>query len=366
MLDVIKNLLPRISTFVIMQSFLMAIYLFTVPKNKKIENKILGFYFLALATRLFGFDPVGLRMPHQYYFYLGILTMTYFLFAPLFYWYFKSVFEPKFKFKLFDLFHLIPFVFFTVYYIFNLKRFWGFLDIDLSDYVFTETVFSIQMIIYLSALFIDYRHNQTEIKNHFSQTKKTYIFWLYFFFWGNIVQWLFKILAMLFVLKVLYVSSWCGWLSSIIWLNTFLFINSVVFIALKNSEIFLSRRKSQNGLLTESQLKKHNRKLISLMEEEKIYLDSNLSLPVLAKAIKLSTNHLSYLINKVYQQNFFDFINQYRIEESKNLIALNNGEKVNILEIAYQVGFNSKSTFNTAFKKFTGCTPVQYKKGVIQ
>ncbi|KAB2844021.1 MAG: AraC family transcriptional regulator, partial [Melioribacteraceae bacterium] len=79
----------------------------------------------------------------------------------------------------------------------------------------------------------------------------------------------------------------------------------------------------------------------------------------LAENLNIHPNHLSQIINEKLGQNFFDFINSYRIKEAEKLL-LKNGKKT-ILEIAFEVGFNSKSTFNAAFKKHTGVTPTAYK-----
>ncbi len=68
------------------------------------------------------------------------------------------------------------------------------------------------------------------------------------------------------------------------------------------------------------------------------------------------------MINRHFQKNFFEFINGYRIDEAKKLLANEKYEKVTIIEIMAQVGFNSKATFNTFFKKLVGVTPSQYRK----
>ena len=102
--------------------------------------------------------------------------------------------------------------------------------------------------------------------------------------------------------------------------------------------------------------------LISCMEEEKSYRDSLLSLKSLAKKISIGERYLSQIINEFYNENFYDFVNRYRIEESKEIIRTINGNPKTILSIAYDVGFNSKSTFNSAFKKNTGYTPKEYRQ----
>jgi AraC-like DNA-binding protein len=85
-----------------------------------------------------------------------------------------------------------------------------------------------------------------------------------------------------------------------------------------------------------------------------------LTLPELAQKLNISPCHLSQIINESFHQHFTDFVNKYRIEESKTLLKKNE-QRWNISEIALESGFNSKSTFNSAFKKHTGITPKEFK-----
>ena len=101
--------------------------------------------------------------------------------------------------------------------------------------------------------------------------------------------------------------------------------------------------------------------LKSHMESESPHLDSKLTLPQLAKQIGVSPNYLSQVINERFEKNFFDFINGYRIEEAKRLLADAGKADSNIISIAYDSGFNSKSAFYTAFKKQLGITPLKYR-----
>ncbi len=70
---------------------------------------------------------------------------------------------------------------------------------------------------------------------------------------------------------------------------------------------------------------------------------------------------LSQVINIGFQQNYYDLINSLRIAEAKRMISTPSTQNLKIIAIAYDVGFNSKSTFNAAFKKHAGMTPTQYK-----
>jgi len=98
------------------------------------------------------------------------------------------------------------------------------------------------------------------------------------------------------------------------------------------------------------------------MEQEKLYLDAKLSLPRLSEALKVSSNYLSQVINEQLNHNFFDFVNGYRVEEAKGRLIGDKGKSANILTVANDAGFNSKSAFYSAFKKHTGMTPGEFRK----
>ncbi len=104
----------------------------------------------------------------------------------------------------------------------------------------------------------------------------------------------------------------------------------------------------------------YTEKLKKLMETEKLYLHNDLNLPQLANAMNISTQDLSYVINSGLNITFFKFVNFYRIAEAKRLLLSDDNERFNILGIAYNSGFNSKSTFNSTFKKETGLSPSQF------
>ena len=117
----------------------------------------------------------------------------------------------------------------------------------------------------------------------------------------------------------------------------------------------------KSGLASEK-AKHYAEQLRGFMEDKKLYLDEELSLPLLAEAVKLSPSHLSQVINQQFEKNFFDFVNLYRVEEAK--IRLKNPEfsHFSILAIGLDCGFRSKSSFNRAFKKFVGKTPSEFRR----
>jgi len=98
------------------------------------------------------------------------------------------------------------------------------------------------------------------------------------------------------------------------------------------------------------------------MEKEKPYLDFGLTLQKLSIQTDIPEKELSILINHQLNKHFFDFINEYRINDAKTLLQDPAKKGLTVLEILYEVGFNSKSSFYTAFKKATNQTPTAYRK----
>ncbi|MDJ1469913.1 helix-turn-helix domain-containing protein [Xanthocytophaga flava] len=122
------------------------------------------------------------------------------------------------------------------------------------------------------------------------------------------------------------------------------------------------KRKYEKSSLDDKETPVLVQKLLSFMVTERPYLNGDLTLNELADKLKLSTHHLSQLVNEQIGKNFSDFINEYRVEELKKRLQDPASMHIKIEELAFESGFNSKSVFNTAFKKMTGLTPSQFRK----
>jgi AraC-like DNA-binding protein len=101
--------------------------------------------------------------------------------------------------------------------------------------------------------------------------------------------------------------------------------------------------------------------IISLMENDKLYQETQLTLQNLADKLLLPSYQVSQVINDGLKKNFYDLVNGYRVEEAKRLLLDSKNKNFTILSIGFEAGFNSKTTFNTVFKKFTGLTPTEFK-----
>ena len=103
------------------------------------------------------------------------------------------------------------------------------------------------------------------------------------------------------------------------------------------------------------------KKIILMMEQEKLYLETDLTLQQLADKLQVPNYQVSQAINDGMKKNFYDLVNGYRVEEAKRLLLDPKNKNFTILSMGFEAGFNSKTTFNTVFKKFTGVTPTEYR-----
>ena len=154
-----------------------------------------------------------------------------------------------------------------------------------------------------------------------------------------------------------------------------LFINILTFKSLKlplmpegitkdeGSVLNAEKIKYERSSITNDISKKHYVELTDLMEAEKPFKAYMISLAQLSKMLGLTSAEVSQIINENSGMNFNDFINEYRVEEAKKLFLHSND--LLIKEIMYDSGFRSTSTFNSAFKKFTGMSPSKFRKSLV-
>jgi AraC-like DNA-binding protein len=116
--------------------------------------------------------------------------------------------------------------------------------------------------------------------------------------------------------------------------------------------------------LSETQIAALKKDLTELMQNEKTYLEEDLTLPKLAQKMAVSTHELSYLLNEGFGVSFFQFVNNYRVEETKRLLASAEHDHLNMVGIAYAAGFSSRTTFYTTFKKMTNQSPSEFQNAL--
>ncbi len=347
-------------------------FLFFQKTKKGISNKILGIFLLAKAlciSNMLSFrlwDYTYNHFPHTLFFGSSFTI----LWGPSLYFYIKSLTDSSFRFKKKDFLHIVPFLSHFVYLTFkyhlftaDVKRdllnsgnlfppdFWNYFYGLLHIYIFIYTIASLHLI-------SGYR---LKIKNSFSALRSVNLSWMSFILYGFILKWIFDVWY--YLSNAHPERAFVSLVISRILL--FIFINALIYKGLKSPVVFIGvtgESRCRKKSLSEPLRKKYLRRLLNCMENEKPYLNPELTLVELAEIVSIPSRSLSEVINESLNQNFYDFINNYRIKESELLLSDSTSRFKTILEVLFEVGFNSKSSFNTAFKKNTGMTPTAYKR----
>ncbi len=151
-------------------------------------------------------------------------------------------------------------------------------------------------------------------------------------------------------------------------LGASVFIYAIGYLSFRNPQVLAqadepsSIKKYERSSLTPETAERYLKRLLHLMETEKLYLDSELTISRLAEKLSIPAPHLSQTINERLNQNFIDFINTYRVNEAKRRLIDPARKHYSVLAVAEEVGFNSKSSFNSVFKKHVRMTPSEFRK----
>jgi len=351
------------SLVAILQSVLMAVFVLQNKKGTRSGNVILAsmlviFSVITSCSLFLSIKPLKFDVHyHKVIFILGHLA---FLVGPLLYFYIKSLLEFRFSFSKNDWLHILPFVAAIVSAVFIVQQNESFYILSYPGRIYYSGAVVVQSFGYIAASFKNLQSYGLTFKSFLSYIDNSKLAWVRFFVSGFIIVWL--IHFQLFVgWDVLQKPQWCPYVTSLYFLTAFLFFNGMIYIALKKPELFHQSQKYQYSDLTENEKAEYLEKLIALMRQDMLYLNPALSLTEVAKKLCISPRYISQIINETLQQNFHDFVNKFRIEESKRLLAKPE-QQLNIMGIALDAGFNSKSAFNSAFKRHTGITPKEYKK----
>lgn len=346
---------------------LTSLALFSIKSGNKLANKLLALFLLVLA--FFIIDLVIMdsgyykTFPHLY----GLSGVVDFLLPIPLYFYIKALTNPDFRLSRKNLYHLIPFFLILLLEAPNL-----FLNFDEKVAAITaeliaepDTFFFVAMglvhIYVLSYFIASFRLIKQTSKKDLPE--KTI----------NRIKWLKVLLIVLVVIAT--ISTILDFIPSLIEIDDFLtpffltiFIYGMGFMGIRQSELFTADRlfekpdKYKKSTLSDELVDKTMKKLDVLMNEEKIYREGNISLPILAKKIHLTTHQLSQILNERLDKNFFNYISEQRINEAKETLLNKSSKNITMLELSLDIGFNSLSAFNTAFKKHTGMSPTEFRK----
>jgi len=324
------------------------------------------------------FRLVALDISPNLFFTFGL---AYWLEAPLLLLYIRSIIYKDFKLVRKDLWMFVPFILYAMYFSYD----WLSLDtqtkmmalqgdtIAQSDILSRAIHFSREALrVFFGILCLMELHKyQKQVKNEVANMENVDLTWLKMLTIGFLVlriNAVFVALAIIFSYELGYNVN-----HEILGLTAnyavMLLISGLSFFSAGFSPIF----KGIDGSLTESNEKdkepidqQHVALIENYMINNKPYLNPLLTLDNLSNQLELPSRTVSVTLNRHFDKNFYEFVNFYRIEESKTLLTSAKHRKTTMLDVMDRVGFNSKATFNTFFKKLVGVTPTQFRKDYWQ
>ncbi|MCR9252834.1 MAG: helix-turn-helix domain-containing protein [bacterium] len=205
------------------------------------------------------------------------------------------------------------------------------------------------------------RKSRNQIENLFSDTYHKQLRWLEYVAYGMIGIW---ILVFLFDDWVIF----SGVVLLVLFIGLFginqtpAFIPGIALIKEEHIQQPTEQNRYSKSGLTNIKSQEIKDQLNSIMEEKRLYRQSDLTLDQLAKKLAIHPNYLSQVINELEGKNFYHYINDLRVNAFIEEVGKDHNQNYTLLAIAFECGFNSKSTFNKYFKKVTGQTPSQYFK----
>ncbi|MFM9988048.1 helix-turn-helix domain-containing protein [Flavobacterium sp.] len=373
------NTITLISVFVML---LLAFFLLTVNTKNKLSNRLFASFLIFTAFDLSSFFT-------DKYFETNLnfeafrMTAS-LLIMPIFYLYVKAVCHSDFRLKPKHLALIIPFAISNLVF---LPRFYLATAIDtiyiyehfkqMLEIRFFYILAELQYAFYIILVFIILKkYKEIYLENYTNANNSSY-------------KWLFQMTVffliahcIVFFKSVIRYTDYNVFLnSSNVIIGTIALIISCWFVlkVLNNPELFkgidsnmLLVNETLNTKIVSTEKKSFgapkSAEIVSQIElvkkyvlENESYLEPSLTIQELSKQVSIPVRDLSILINHHMNQHFFDFINEYRIQKAMQILKDSSKSKLTILEILYEVGFNSKSSFNTAFKKHTNKTPTEFR-----
>ena len=337
--------------------------LLTFSKKKRKSNIYLVWFVGLFVLSLLNFGLSSTRFYYDYPHTAWLIYPLVYLYGPILYFYVKCSIKPE-KWSARNYLHFIPFIIYLAYHFpffissSDVKRQYLTGRIQYSSGLvdlITIILFIAHMIIYAVIIYKHLNNHKKTLRTDFHTVNIKWLQFIVYSFCSYITLLIiYYLLTMNGVLD--YGSFGCFGLKYLM----AIFMFSIGYMGFKQPTLFLEENKYQKSGLTETEKSDVITKLVHKMTNEKLYLENTLTLQTLADSVGTTVHVLSQSLNEDLKQSFSEFVNSYRINESKKLLLTE--VDLNITEILYRCGFNNKATFNTAFKKFVGTTPTEYKK----
>lgn len=343
-MDISRELLFFFSALGAFNGIVLSLYFLFRAKPKHISNQFLGAFLLMMSIRT-GKSVFFYFNPDLSFHYLQFgLTACLFI-GPFLYFYIKSITQPEKNIARTWKFHFLMLLGLAIV-VGSLHPFKT--NVTLWRPYFIKGIYYIWFVYSLLAAY-QLRATLKKMVDR-NQTLSALDVWMITILIGNFLVW--------FAYNY---SRFTSYITGALTF-TFLFYLAILFLFFnkkKRSIIFNNAVKYADKKIDENQASELLNKLVAVMKTEKLYKNANLKSAEVAKKIGLTTHQFSQLLNDNLKKNFAAFVNEYRIEAAKEQLKQN--KNFTLEAIAYDCGFNSKSTFYTYFKKIVGKTPAQYR-----
>ncbi|MFT5891819.1 MAG: AraC-like DNA-binding protein [Dokdonia sp.] len=362
-----------VSTFFYLYVGLIGIFIAVIlnlrRRTDRVANGLIGLFvfmhsIFLIHTTLY-LSNYTFYQPHT----LTTSTILSFMYGPVLYFYFKKI-TQNYKFKKADLVHLLPTLGFIIVFIpiyslsaeEKLKVMLGVGQYDQHPYLFqiaTLKVISLMVYGYFTfRLYIKSAKKSAKISPKKVKLQRTIM----------IIHSVYAISYLVYAANIIAVG-FEGILFNIQFFAMTVLVLYVGYIAYANPQVLVGTVqiikkqivKYKNSGLTTSFSTELKEELVKLLEVEKVYRQNSIKLETIADRLGTTRHNASQVINEHFGLNFFELINKYRVEEAMELLK-SNKENLNIIDIAYEVGYNNKVTFNKSFKRFSNLTPSQFMK----
>lgn len=354
----------------VVQGVFLGLVLWTHSRGNRQANRLLGslllLYSLHLLHIVLYWSYALLWMPHLW----GVAWFLPYLYGVLLYLYSRALLDPEFELRKGQIVHFLPFLLCTLafsrFYLLPAETKRHLLEASYAlagttPNLFVLVVWALQFVHFLVYALASLRQLGTIPADEMRSR------WL---------RRLFAAFAVSFCCWFLYgfsVSFGVPYSRGIDVAATLAMTASIYAIgygALRAPELFvgevgrLGRGKYEGSPLTEEQIGQYRERVVAVMKSTRPHVDSGLRLPDLADLVDVPPHQLSQVLNQGFGQRFNDFVNRYRVEEAKRLLSDPARRDESLLSLAFEAGFNNKTSFNQAFKKYTRMTPSRYRAEV--
>jgi AraC-like DNA-binding protein len=378
MITPIFNLNDIILILAIGLSLILALFQPILPAKKKLTKALLASFFLSLALADIGImliwneyipqSPLSATLVP--YFYCSSMLLK----APLLLLYVRSITEENFHLKRTHLLHLIPMIT-AIAVIFSFEIDINRLKLDTfgMDAVLYQVIdslwYSLKIIPlgYFIAATATVWHYHKMLRKQHSDVNETALWWLYYLTLGFVLAGVWTLsLSVLAYLYRLPFGVTDNYLNFILLIALFYYsISHAQHLTTTKEEEEFEDPKEVTTVETKP-LDSTINKIMDGIVNQKLYLNQSLNVEQFSAKIGVPYRDVSFAINKAFGTNFFEFINSYRIEESKRYLADENYKDMTIMDILLESGFNSKSAFQRFFKRLTGTSPTEFRRDALR